>query len=103
MACRWADHVERFLVLRKHAELMLGFGFAGRIEVLPLSACRAVPLRPALRSGDRVFVPIASAFVRARVDRVDVEAGTIQLVADFAGEQRSLSTGFGGVATSLPP
>jgi hypothetical protein len=103
VACRYADRVERFLVLRKAAELVLAFGFGGRIEVLPLASCRGLPLSPTLRAGDRVFVPIASVFARARVERVELDVGWIHLDADFAGETRPLTTGVGNVATALPP
>ncbi|MGC4095194.1 MAG: hypothetical protein QM756_46195 [Polyangiaceae bacterium] len=103
MACRRSGRVERFILLRAGSGISLGLGFAGQLEVLDAAQCRPLPLWPDLKAGDRVSVPLASVFVRANVERVDAAAGRVDVLADFAGQRRPLSFGFGSVATLLPP
>ncbi|MFZ5892448.1 MAG: hypothetical protein ACOY0T_15420 [Myxococcota bacterium] len=102
-ACRRAGRVERLLLLRRSTELVLGFAFAGQVDVIDAAHCRALPLRPNVKPGDRVNVPLASVFVRANVEQVEAELGRIEVLADFAGQRRALAFGFGSVATQLPP
>jgi hypothetical protein len=104
LACRRGERRERFLLIATAGEdTWLGLGFAGRAELLRPSACRALPLVPAVHAGARVFVPVAGEFVPADVINVDARNGRVLVKYEFAAETKEVSVGYTNVATELPP
>jgi hypothetical protein len=104
LACRRGERRERFLLVAIAGDdTWLGLGFAGRAELLRPSACRALPLVPAVHPGQHVFVPIAGEFVAADVASVDTRNGRVLVRYEFAAEAKELAVGYTNVATELPP
>ena len=80
---------------------MLGLNFAGGLRVLAASNCTDVPLRPPVKPGDAVFVPVTGVFTEGKVTRVDNLAGRVAVDYRLGKEQREGVFGFTNVATGL--
>ncbi|HYO95461.1 MAG TPA: hypothetical protein VER33_13155, partial [Polyangiaceae bacterium] len=107
LACRSSagaglSRVERAILLHREAADLLVLGFAGKLRRVSDADCKPLPLTPALKPGERVFVPVVGAFVPARVLTVDSRAGRVEVSYDFGNEQKQQAFGFANVALDLP-
>ncbi|MDD4919068.1 MAG: hypothetical protein PHE72_14825 [candidate division Zixibacteria bacterium] len=66
---------------------VLTIGFAGKMAVYPQTACRPVPIVPAVAAGDRVQVPYVGSFVNGVVKSVDAKIGRVFAEIEWGGEE----------------
>jgi hypothetical protein len=102
-ACREGAHYMRYIVTAEAGDLILGYGFAGKIAVFKRDDCRFLPLKPRVKDDESVYVPVVGRYVYAKVRRVDAEVGRIW--AAHKTDQEDQVTAFAAleVARDLEP
>jgi hypothetical protein len=93
---------ERGIVVNVAGDKVLLLGFAGRLSVAPKADCVPIPIKPKVKKGDKVLVPVFTAFKPAVVDSVDEAIGRVFVTYDFGGKPQQKAIAFGDVATKLP-
>jgi len=93
---------KRLLVTGVSGEKVLGIGFAGRLAVAAKADCTPLPIKPALKAGDKVMIPSMGSFRPATVDRVDAAIGRVFATYNFGGKPKTEAVAFGDVALALP-
>lgn len=93
---------KRLLVVGVGGEKVLGIGFAGRLAVAAKADCTPLPIKPAVKAGDKVMIPSMGSFRPAVVDRVDAAIGRVFATYNFGGKPKTEAVAFGDVAVGLP-
>lgn len=102
IAVREGDKFKHWQVIRVEGEKVLAIGFAGRVAVVNKSDCTPLPVKPLVKAGDNVHVPIVGSFKPGVVKRVDERIGRVFVDAEFGGKTSEYIIAFGDVATHLP-
>jgi hypothetical protein len=93
---------KRLLVVGVSGEKVLGLGFANRLMVAAKADCTPLPLKPAVKAGDKVLIPSMGTFRPATVDNVDTAIGRVFATYEFGGKPKTVAVAFGDVALALP-
>lgn len=81
---------------------VLAVGFAGRMKVYNKADLVQLPVAPAVKQGDTVFVPYLGTFYRGTVEKVDAPVGRVYTKFAFGSQTRTSGIPLPNVATSLP-
>lgn len=93
---------ERGIVVNVAGDKVLLLGFAGRLSVASKADCVPIPIKPKVKKGDKVLVPVFTGFKPATVDSVDEAIGRVFVTYEFGGKPQQKAIAFGDVATKLP-
>jgi len=102
IAVREGDKFKHWQVIRVEGDKVLALGFAGRVAVMDKSNCTPLPVKPSVKAGDNVHVPIVGSFKPGVVKKVDERIGRVFVDAEFGGKTSEYIVAFGDVATHLP-
>jgi hypothetical protein len=101
LACSSEANVEPAIALKRIEERWLVLGFAGRLRVFPVSACRALPITLPVQTGQKLWFPLLAGFAQGSVQRVDTQAGRVWLKFEVAGDAREVGVGVTNLASEL--
>jgi hypothetical protein len=91
VAC--GDGLEHGQVVRVAGDKIFIMKFAGKIDVKPKSECKAVPLRPNVKAGDRVKAVWVGSFKDGTVTKADNAIGRVWVKFDQGGTEKVISFG----------
>ncbi len=77
VACKAGARRTRWIITNVAGDRLLAIGFAGRIRVFKRSECQSLPIKPKLRAGDTVMVPLADGYAEGVVEKVDASIGRV--------------------------
>lgn len=102
VVCKRDGRPTRQVVVRRAGSRVLGLGFAGKLRAWSDPDCHPLPIRPKLKVGEEIFVPLFAGFVKATVKRVEPEIGRV--FARYSVGDQKQEEGFSllEVATKLP-
>lgn len=83
------------------ADPLLVLGYGGRIRVVKRGECKALPIVPSLKVGDKAFVPMLGEFIEGKVTKVDPPIGRVTVKYQFGGQSREDGVGYTNVAGEI--
>jgi len=101
VACIEGSRKTRWVITNAAADKLLVLGFAGRMRVFTKSDCQNLPIKPELKIGDEISVPLVGAFTEATVTRVDAKVGRVWAKYEFGGKDKEEAFSFTNVAPEL--
>ena len=84
-------------IIRVAGDKVLALGLAGSLQVYDKTACTPVPVKPAVKAGDKVKAPVYGSFQNVTVTKVDGRNGRV-FVKPETGDEKAIA--FGDVMTN---
>ncbi len=100
VACRDGDRHRHFIVVHRGPQRMIGWGFAGRLQVLERASCRSLEITPKI-DDSALFVPVMGVFQQARVRHYEEELGRVFVRYKTGGEDEEVVLGLVNVTREL--
>lgn len=91
VAC--GSDLEHGQVIRVEGDKVFIKKFAGKIDVMPKADCKAVPLKPNVKAGDKVKAEWVGKFKDGTVSKVDDAIGRVWVKYDQGGTEKVISYG----------
>lgn len=88
-------------VIRVADEKVLTIGFTGKIKVYPKKDCKPIPIKLAVKPGEKVQVVKVATFREGVVKKVIPEIGRVFVEIDFGGKPEIVVAGYGKVTKGL--
>ena len=92
----------------KHARLLavadgqvMILSSTGGVEVHPKSTVKPLPIKLAVKTGDKIFAPVFGTMKEVEVLRVDSQIGRVFTKFKFGGKDKEKAIAFGNLASSL--
>jgi hypothetical protein len=101
VAVKVGHRLNRAIVVGVAGDKVLVIGFAGRMSVQPKANVVPVPIKPAVKAGEEVWVPQIGSFGKAKVDKVDAAIGRVWVTYTWGGKEKKAAIAFGDVAKGL--
>jgi len=100
-ACKTGTGRTRWIIVNVAGNKLLAIGFAGRIRAFKRSACKDLPIKPKLRAGDTVMVPLVDGYAEGHVEKIDASIGRVWARYSFGGKDEERAFSFTNVAGKL--
>jgi hypothetical protein len=100
-ACTTGARRTRWIITNIAGDKLLAIGFAGRMRVFQRKDCKTLPIKPRLRAGDKVMVPLVDGYAEAQVEKVDPAIGRVWARYSFGGKDKERAFAFTNVARKL--
>lgn len=100
-ACTAGTARTRWIITNVAGDKLLAIGFAGKMHVFKRSDCKDLPIKPKLRAGDKVMVPLVDGYVEGHVEKIDAAIGRVWARYAFAGKDEERAFSFTNVAAKL--
>jgi len=101
VACKVGERRTRWVITNLAGDKLLAIGFAGRMRVFQRKDCADLPIKPKLRAGDKLMVPLVDGYAEGQVEKIDAAIGRVWARYSFGGKDKERAFAFTNVARKL--